>query len=86
MLSISINETLSQTVMTSVTTLTLVSLYVLGGDVIRSFVFAMIWGVIIGTYSSVFATSAILLYLGVARDRRHWGQWRWACRHAIRQY
>ena len=68
-LSISINETLSRTVMTSVTTLlALVSLYVLGGDVIRGFVFAMIWGVIVGTYSSVFVASAILLYLGVARD------------------
>ncbi|WP_424968990.1 protein translocase subunit SecF [Dinoroseobacter sp. S76] len=65
----SINETLSRTVMTSVTTLlALISLYVLGGDVIRGFVFAMIWGVIIGTYSSVFVASAILLYLGVKRD------------------
>jgi len=65
----SINETLSRTVMTSVTTLiALVSLYVLGGDVIRGFVFAMIWGVIVGTYSSVFIASAILLRLGVKRD------------------
>lgn len=65
----SINETLSRTVMTSVTTLlALISLYVLGGDVIRGFVFAMIWGVIIGTYSSVFVASAILLFLGVKRD------------------
>ncbi len=68
-LSLSINETLSRTVMTSVTTLlALVSLYVLGGDVIRGFVFAMIWGVIVGTYSSVFVASSILLYLGVKRD------------------
>jgi len=68
-LSLSINETLSRTVMTSVTTLiALVSLFVLGGDVIRGFVFAMIWGVVIGTYSSVFVASAILLYLGVKRD------------------
>ena len=68
-LSLSINETLSRTVMTSVTTLlALVSLYVLGGDVIRGFVFAMIWGVIVGTYSSIFVASAILLYLGVKRD------------------
>jgi len=65
----SINETLSRTVMTSVTTLiALVSLFVLGGDVIRGFVFAMIWGVIVGTYSSVFIASAILLRLGVKRD------------------
>ncbi|MEL6522386.1 MAG: protein translocase subunit SecF [Pseudomonadota bacterium] len=68
-LNVSINETLSRTVMTSVTTLlALISLYVLGGDVIRGFVFAMIWGVIVGTYSSVFVASAVLLYLGVTRD------------------
>ncbi len=68
-LNLSINETLSRTMMTSVTTLlALVSLYVLGGDVIRGFVFAMIWGVIVGTYSSIFVASAILLYLGVKRD------------------
>ena len=68
-LSLSINETLSRTIMTSVTTLlALISLYVLGGDVIRGFVFAMIWGVIVGTYSSVFVASAILLFLGVKRD------------------
>jgi preprotein translocase subunit SecF len=55
--------------MTSVTTLlALLSLYVLGGDVIRGFVFAMIWGVIVGTYSSIFVASAVLLVLGVKRD------------------
>ena len=69
LLNLSINETLSRTVMTSVTTLiALVSLFVLGGDVIRGFVFAMIWGVIVGTYSSVFVASIILLRLGVKRD------------------
>ncbi len=68
-LNISINETLSRTIMTSVTTLlALLALYVLGGDVIRGFVFAMIWGVIVGTYSSVFVASSILLWLGVKRD------------------
>lgn len=68
-LNLSINETLSRTVMTSVTTLiALISLFVLGGDVIRGFVFAMIWGVIVGTYSSVFVASAILLRLDVKRD------------------
>jgi len=41
---------------------------VLGGDVIRGFVFAMIWGVIVGTYSSVFVASVVLLRLGVTRD------------------
>lgn len=68
-LNLSINGTLSRTVMTSVTTLlALIALFVLGGDVIRGFVFAMIWGVVVGTYSSVFVASSILLYLGVKRD------------------
>ena len=68
-LSLSINETLSRTMMTSVTTLlALLSLFVLGGDVIRGFVFAMIWGVLVGTYSSVFVASTVLLRLGVKRD------------------
>jgi preprotein translocase subunit SecF len=68
-LNLSINETLSRTMMTSVTTLlALISLFALGGDVIRGFVFAMIWGVIVGTYSSVFVASTILLWLGVKRD------------------
>lgn len=68
-LNLSINETLSRTIMTSVTTLiALISLFILGGDVIRGFVFAMIWGVIVGTYSSVFIASNILLRLGVKRD------------------
>jgi len=68
-LNISINETLSRTFMTSATTLlALIALFVLGGDVIRGFVFAMIWGVIVGTYSSIFVASAMLLRLGVKRD------------------
>ena len=68
-LNMSINETLSRTFMTSITTLlALISLFVLGGDVIRGFVFAMIWGVIVGTYSSIFVASNILLRLGVKRD------------------
>lgn len=68
-LNLSINETLSRTFMTSFTTLlALISLYVLGGDVIRGFVFAMIWGVIVGTYSSIFVASSVLLVLGVKRD------------------
>lgn len=68
-LNLSINETLSRTFMTSITTLlALIALFVLGGDVIRGFVFAMIWGVVVGTYSSIFVASAALLYLGVKRD------------------
>ncbi|WP_163849604.1 protein translocase subunit SecF [Pseudooceanicola aestuarii] len=68
-LNLSINETLSRTMMTSVTTLiALIALMVLGGDVIRGFVFAMTWGVIVGTYSSIFVASAMLLRLGIKRD------------------
>ncbi len=68
-LNLSINETLSRTFMTSVTTLlALIALLVLGGDVIRGFVFAMTWGVVVGTYSSIYVASAVLLWLGVKRD------------------
>jgi len=68
-LNLSINETMSRTLMTSGTTLlALIALLVLGGDVIRGFVFAMTWGVIVGTYSSIFVASAVLLWLGVKRD------------------
>jgi preprotein translocase SecF subunit len=68
-LNLSINETLSRTVMTSTTTLlALIALLILGGDVIRGFVFAMTWGVVVGTYSSVFVASNILLMLGTKRD------------------
>ena len=68
-MNLSINETLSRTVMTSLTTLiALVSLFALGGDVIRGFVFAMIWGVIVGTWSSVFVAAVVVKRLGVTRD------------------
>ncbi len=65
----SINETLARTLMTSLTTLVvLMSLYVLGGEVIRNFSFAMLFGVLIGTYSSIFIAAPLLSYLGVKRD------------------
>ena len=65
----SINETLSRTIITSLTTLlALFALFIFGGEVIRGFTFAMIWGVLIGTYSSIFIASSILLKLGVKRD------------------
>ncbi|MDP7601223.1 MAG: protein translocase subunit SecF [Rhodospirillales bacterium] len=68
LLNNSINETLSRTVMTSVTTLlALLSLYILGGEVIRGFSFAMIWGVVVGTYSSICLAVPLLLYLNVNR-------------------
>ncbi|MBL6933281.1 MAG: protein translocase subunit SecF [Rhodospirillales bacterium] len=68
LLNNSINETLSRTVMTSVTTLlALLALYILGGEVIRGFSFAMIWGVIIGTYSSICLAVPVLLYMKIER-------------------
>lgn len=65
----SVNETLSRTLMTSGTTLlALLALIVLGGDVIRGFVFAILWGVIVGTYSSVYVAKNVVLFLGIDRD------------------
>lgn len=69
LLDLSINSTLSRTILTSVTTLiALMSLVLFGGEVIKGLSLAMIWGVIIGTYSSIFVASPILLALGVKRD------------------
>ena len=65
--NLSINETLSRTVITSFTTLlALVSIFILGGEILRGFALAMIFGVIIGTYSSIFVASPILKYLNVS--------------------
>ncbi len=66
--NLSVNGTLSRTVMTSLTTLlALGALYVLGGEVIRGFSVALIWGVVIGTYSSIAIAVPLLLYLKVYR-------------------
>lgn len=71
LLNRSINDTLSRTVMTSLTTLlALVALYTFGGAVIRDFSFAMIWGIIVGTYSSIFVAAPMLLYLKLHRVGR----------------
>ena len=68
LLDLSINQTLSRTVMTSLTTLiALFSLFIFGGEVIRGFTAAMIWGVFVGTYSSVYIASPILIYLKLER-------------------
>jgi len=65
LLDLSINSTLSRTVMTSVTTsLALLALVLFGGSVIKSFSWAMIFGVVIGTYSSIFIAAPVLIYLG----------------------
>ena len=69
LMNLSVNETLSRTVMTSGTTLiALIALLVLGGDVIRGFVFAITFGIVIGTYSSVYVAKNVVLWLGVKRD------------------
>ena len=69
LLNLSINETLSRTILTGVTTIAvLIALYIFGGEVIRNFTFAMLFGVVIGTYSSIFIAAPILDYLGIKRE------------------
>ena len=69
LLNLSINETLSRTILTGATALAvLLALYIFGGEVIRNFNLAMLMGVIIGTYSSIFIAAPLLGYLGVKRD------------------
>ncbi len=69
LMNLTVNETLSRTIMTSGTTLVaLIAMLALGGDVIRGFVFAIAWGIIVGTYSSVYVAKNIVLMLGVKRD------------------
>ena len=65
--NLSINETLTRTIITSVTTLlALISIFILGGEILRGFSFAMILGVLIGTFSSIFVASPILKYFNVS--------------------
>ncbi len=65
--NLSINETLARTIITSVTTLlALFSIFILGGEILRGFSFAMILGVFIGTYSSIFVASPILKFFKVS--------------------
>ncbi|MBH71610.1 MAG: hypothetical protein CFH28_00101 [Alphaproteobacteria bacterium MarineAlpha6_Bin6] len=69
-INISLNGTLSRTVTTSVTTLlALIALYIFGGIVISSFIIALIWGVLIGTYSSLYVASPILTYMKTSDAR-----------------
>ncbi len=66
--NLAINKTLSRTIITSGTTLlALIALWSFGGEVIRSFVVALIWGVVIGTYSSIFIAAPLLILFGVKR-------------------
>ncbi len=69
LIDLSINETLARTVMTAVTTLiALIALAVVGGPVIRDFTIAMIWGVVIGCYSTIYVASPIVLHLHLRRE------------------
>ena len=71
LLNKSINNTLSRTLMTSITTLiALISLYMLGGEVIRGFIIVMIWGVVVGTYSSIFIASPLIAILGFKKETK----------------
>ena len=69
--NLSVNQTLSRTVMTSgLTFLTCVALLMFGGPVLHGFSFALVCGIIVGTYSSVFIASPIVLYCREIADRR----------------
>jgi preprotein translocase subunit SecF len=72
MLDLAINQTLTRTTNTALTTLiALLALYIFGGEVIRSFTFAMLFGVVVGTYSSIFIAAPVLIFLDpqLAGDR-----------------
>lgn len=68
LLNLSVNQTLSRTLMTSITTLlALLALYIFGGEVIRGFVNALIFGIGVGTYSSIFVAAPLLMFMNVKR-------------------
>jgi preprotein translocase subunit SecF len=65
LIDFSINSVLPRTMLTSISLLiALLSLYIFGGEVLRGFTFAMIWGVVVGTYSSIFVAAPVLILLG----------------------
>jgi preprotein translocase subunit SecF len=69
LLNLSINETLSRTILTGMTAIAgILALLIFGGEVIRNFSFAMLFGILIGTYSSIFIAAPLLGFLGVKRD------------------
>ncbi len=69
LIDFSINSVLPRTILTSLATMmALLALYIFGGEVNRGFTFAMIWGVIVGTYSSIFVAAPVLILLGTKRD------------------
>ncbi|MDG1859256.1 MAG: protein translocase subunit SecF, partial [Emcibacteraceae bacterium] len=69
LVNVSLNETLARTIMTSLTTLlALGALFYFGGEAIHGFTAAMIWGVFVGTYSSIFIASPVLLWFELRRE------------------
>ena len=71
LLNKSINQTLSRTIMTSLTTLlALLALFLFGGEVIKGFVSAMMWGVLVGTYSSIFIASPLIIIFGYINKKK----------------
>ena len=71
LLDLAINDTLSRTTMTSFTTLlALFALFFVSGSAIQGFVFAMIWGIFVGTYSSIFIAAPLLILLGLGKRPR----------------
>ena len=70
LLSMSINRTLSRTTMTSgLAFLAVLALYLFGGEVLRGFSIAMMWGIVVGTYSTIFVAAPMLVYMNLRRDR-----------------
>ena len=68
-INLSLNDTLSRTLLTSITTLiALLILFFFGGEVIKGFSFGMIWGVLVGTYSSIFIATPLLMYMNLRRS------------------
>ena len=71
MLNKSINETLSRTINTTATTiLALLALFIFGGNIIKDFSLAMIWGIVIGTYSSILIATPILLNMKITKTNK----------------
>ena len=69
LLNKSVNETLSRTINTTATTiLALLALFIFGGNIIKDFSFAMIWGILIGTYSSILIATPVLVFLNIKRS------------------
>ena len=74
LLNKSVNETLSRTINTTATTiLALLALFIFGGNIIKDFSFAMIWGILIGTYSSILIATPVLVFLNIKRTENQGG-------------